>query len=96
MAAEGPILDRVLDATCRSVRTGLNRQACGKFHRARLKTSWGARHQRAFALVDGDDILAAAERYDLAGVLDGGAVRVCAVGSLWTEPSSLTALTPVP
>lgn len=87
IAAEGPVLDRVLDATCRSVRAGLNRQACGKFHRARLKTSWGARHQRSFALVDGDEVLAAAERYDLTGVLDGGAVRVCAVGSLWTGPA---------
>ena len=66
---------------------GLNRHACGKFHRARLKTSWGARHQRASALVDGDHILAAAERYDLSGVLDGRSVRVCAVGSLWTGPS---------
>jgi hypothetical protein len=87
IAAEGTILDRVLDATCRSVRSGLNRQACGKFHMARMKTSWGARHQRAFALVDGEDLLASAERYDLAGVLDGRPVRVCAVGSLWTDPS---------
>ena len=87
MAAEGPILDRVLNATCRSVRIGLDRDACGKFHRARLKTAWGAGHQRAFALVDGDNILAAAERYDLPGVLDGAAVRVCAVGSLWTGPA---------
>jgi hypothetical protein len=52
----------VLDATCRSVPTELNREACGKFHRARLKTSWGARHQRAFALVEGDNILVSAER----------------------------------
>jgi hypothetical protein len=87
MAAEGPVLDRVLDATCRSVPAGLDRQACGKFHRAQLKTSWGARHQRTFALRDGDDILAAAERYDLAAVLDGRPVRVCALGSLWTKPS---------
>jgi hypothetical protein len=85
VAAEGPVLQRVLDATCQSARTGLNREACGKFHRARLKTSWGAGHQSTFALVDGDTILAAAERYDLPGVLDGRAVRVCAVGSLWTE-----------
>ena len=47
----------------------------------------GARHQRTIALVDGDDIVAAAERYELPGLLDGRAVRVCAVGSLWTAPS---------
>jgi hypothetical protein len=87
VAADGLILERVLDATCRTVRTGLNRQAWSKFHRARLKTSWGASHQRLFALVDGDNILAAAERYDVSGVLDAAAVRICAVGSLWMGPS---------
>jgi hypothetical protein len=87
IAAEGALLDRVLDATCRGVRTGLNPQACRKFHAARRKTSWGGRSQRTFALVDGENILASAERYDLTGVLDGRAVRVCAVGSLSTEPS---------
>ena len=56
IAAEGPVLHRVLDATCRSVRTGLSREACGKFHAARMKTLWGGRHQRTFALVDGDNI----------------------------------------
>ena len=87
VAAEGPVLHRVLDATCRSVETGLNRDARGKFHAARMKTSWGARHQRTFALMDGENILASAERYDLAGVLDRVAVRVCALGSLWAGPS---------
>jgi hypothetical protein len=87
IAAEGAVLDRVLDATCRTLRAGLNRQAYGKFQAARMKTPWGSRCQRAFALVEGQSILASAERYDLAGVFDGRAVRVCAVGSVWTEPS---------
>ena len=52
-----------------------------------MKTSWGARHQRTFALMDGENILASVERYDLAGVLDRVAVRVCALGSLWAGPS---------
>lgn len=87
IAADGPILQRVLDASCRTVRAGLNRDACRNFHAARMKTSWGARHQRTFALMDGENILASAERYDLAGVLDQRTVRVCALGSLWAEPS---------
>ena len=37
--------------------------------------------------MDGENILASAERYDLAGVLDRVAVRVCALGSLWSGPS---------
>jgi hypothetical protein len=52
-----------------------------------MKTSWGGRHQRTFALIDGEDILASAERYDLAGVFEGQAMRVCALGSVWTRPS---------
>jgi hypothetical protein len=85
--AEGALLERVLDATCRTSHSGLNRQAYGKFHAARTKTSWGSRYQRTFALVDGNDILASAYRYDLAAVFDGRALRVCGVGSVWSEPS---------
>jgi hypothetical protein len=52
-----------------------------------MKTPWAERRQRTFALVEGESILASAERYDLAGVLDGRPVQVCGVGSLWAEPS---------
>jgi GNAT superfamily N-acetyltransferase len=85
--AEGTTLDRVLDAACRTSRGVLSRRAYGKFHAARMKTSWGSRHQQRFALVEGNDILASAERYDLSGVLDGRPVRVCGIGSVFTEPS---------
>jgi hypothetical protein len=37
--------------------------------------------QRTFALFEGQTVRASAERYDLAGMLDGRRVRVCAVGS---------------
>jgi hypothetical protein len=66
---------------------GLERQAFGRFHAARMKTPWGERCQRTFALVEGESILASAERYDLAGVLDGRPVQVCGLGSVWAEPS---------
>lgn len=88
VAAEGSVLDRVLDAAGRPSRAGLNRTAYGRFHAARMKTAWGRRCQRSFALVDGPSVLASAERYDLAGVFDGQTVRVCAVGSVWAEPSA--------
>ena len=53
---------------------------------ANLQSSnFGGVAERAFALVDGDDIRRGGA-IRLAGVLDGGAVRV-AVSSLWTEPS---------
>jgi GNAT superfamily N-acetyltransferase len=86
-AAEGIVLDRVLDAACGISPCVLSRLAYGKFHAARMKTSWGSRHQQRFALVEGNDVLASAERYDLAGVFDGRPVRVCGIGSVFTEPS---------
>jgi hypothetical protein len=37
--------------------------------------------------VDGADVLASATRYDLAAVLDQQPVRVCGIGSLFSEPA---------
>jgi GNAT superfamily N-acetyltransferase len=85
--AEGTMLDSVLDAACRTAGGVLSRRAYGTFHAARMKTSWGSRHQQRFALVEGNDILASAERYNLSGSFDGRAVRVCGIGSVFTEPS---------
>jgi GNAT superfamily N-acetyltransferase len=81
------MLDRVLDAASRTSGGVLSRRAYGKFHAARMKTPWGSRHQQRFALVEENDILASAERYDLSGVFDGRPVRVCGIGSVFTEPS---------
>ena len=85
--ADGPLLDRVLDARCRTSHLALTRHAHGSFHAAAMKTAWGSRCQRPFALVDGGELLASAEQYDLAGVLDGHAVRVCGIGSVLVEPA---------
>ena len=87
VAAQGAVLDRVLDGRSRSMGDGLERQAYGRFHAARTKTPWGERCQQTFTLVEGETILASAERYSLAGVLDGRAVQVCGIGSLLTGPS---------
>jgi len=84
---QGAILDRVLDAACSISPGGLDRRAYGRFCAARMKTAWGRRHQRRFALVEGADLLASAERYDLAGTFEGRAVRICGIGSVFTEPS---------
>jgi hypothetical protein len=37
--------------------------------------------------MDGPVLLASATHYDLAGVCDGRASRVCGIGSLFTEPA---------
>ena len=85
--AEGAILDRVLDARHRTSCLGLHRKPYGKFHAAQIKTAWGSRCQRPVALIEGEEILASAEQYDLAGMIDGRAVRVYGIGSVLIEPS---------
>ena len=85
--AEGGILARVLDATYAVWNGGLSRQAYGTLDAAQMKTAWGRGHRRRFALVDGADVLASAAQYDLAAILDQRPVRVCGIGSIFSEPA---------
>ena len=85
--AEGAVLKRVLETAHSIAPEGLTRQAYAKFAAAQMKTAWGRRHQRRFALVDGADVLASATHYDLAAVLDQRPVRVCGIGSIFSEPA---------
>jgi hypothetical protein len=80
LAAEGPLRDRVIDARCQSPDNGLSSRACRILHAAQLKTTWGRRCQRTFALTDDQEILASAEQYDLTGMFDGRVVRICGIG----------------
>lgn len=84
--AEGTVLDRVLDARHRTSCLGLRRKPYGTFHAAQIKTGWG-RCQRPVAIVEDNEIVASAEQYDLAGMIDGRAVPVCGIGSVLIEPS---------
>ena len=63
VAAEGPLLDRVIDARCQSPHNGLSSRACRMLHAAQMKTTWGRQRQRTFALTDHHEILASAEQY---------------------------------
>ena len=83
--AEGVILERVLDATYPVWNGGLGRQAYGKLDAAQMKTAWGRHHQGRFALVDGAHVLASAAQYALAAILDQRPVRVCGIGSIFSE-----------
>jgi GNAT superfamily N-acetyltransferase len=84
---QGALLERVLDATHPIWQDGLDRRAYGRCCAAQMQTAWGSVHQRRFALIEGADLLASAEQYDLAGTLDGRAVRICAIGSVFTGPA---------
>jgi hypothetical protein len=85
--AEGAVLERVLETAHSILPEGLSRQAYAKFEAAQMKTAWGRRHQRRLALVDGAEVLASATRYDVAAVFDQRPVRVCGIGSIFSEPA---------
>ncbi len=84
---QGAMLDRVLDATYPLRDCGLDRRAYGRLCAARTKTAWGSRAIRRFALVDGARLLASVEQYDLAGSLDGCPIRICGLGSVFSDPA---------
>jgi Acetyltransferase (GNAT) domain len=66
---------------------GLDRHAYSRYHAALMKTAWGRLHQGRFVLMDGDDLVASAVQYDLTGTLDGRALRICGIGSVFTNPA---------
>mgnify|MGYP006951128912 CR=1 FL=1 len=83
--AEGAVLERVLDATYPLSNGGLSRHAYGRLDAAQTRTVWGRDRRRRFALVDGGDVLASATQYDLAAILDQRPVRVCGIGSIFSD-----------
>jgi GNAT superfamily N-acetyltransferase len=86
VAAEGVILDRILESTYPLWHEGLTPQAYRKFDAAQMKTAWASSHQRRYALVDGPDLLASAKQYNLAATIDEQPVTVCGIGAVFTEP----------
>ena len=80
--ADGAILERVLDAAHSISSEGLSRHAYGQFDAARMRTAWGRRRRRRFALTEDGDVLASAMQYDLAAVLDQQPVRVCGIAQI--------------
>jgi GNAT superfamily N-acetyltransferase len=86
VAAEGALLERVLDDTYGLWGDGLSRHAYGRLFAAQLATPWGRGHLERFALVDGDDLLASAKLYRFDASLDGTPVRVAGIGAVFTSP----------
>jgi hypothetical protein len=87
VAAEGAILERILDTTYPVLHQDLSRQAFAKFDAAQRKTAWALGHQRRFALVEGADLLASAQRYELSGTIDRQCVSICGIGAVCTDPA---------
>jgi hypothetical protein len=84
--AQGAILERVLDTAHSISSEGLSRHAYGQYDAAQMRTAWGRRRQRRFALAEGGDVLASAMQYDLSAVLDQQPVRVCGIAQIFPEP----------
>ena len=80
--AEGAVLQRMAATAPLAAYRGLSRDAFAKYDAAQGKTAWALRHRRRFALVQGDDVLASAERYDLTGQLDRQPVSICGIAAV--------------
>ena len=86
VAAEGPILEDILDATYAIWNEGLTREAYGRWNAAQLKTPWGRDHLRRFALLDDSGRwVAAAKRYLWPMRLDGVDGVMCGLGAVFTR-----------
>ena len=86
--ADDAILERILETTYPTSHQGLlSRSAFTKLDAAQRKTIWGLGHQRRFALVEKDEVLASAQRYALNGALDRQRVSICGIGAVCTDPS---------
>ena len=80
--AEGAILERILEMTDPVRFEGLGPQAFATLDAVQTKTAWALCHQRRFALIDGTDVLASAQRFALNGILDRRPVSICGIGAV--------------
>ena len=88
VAAEGAVLDRILDDTYEIWNDGLTRRAYGQFYAAQRATPFGREHLSRLALVDGDDVLASAKLYRFGAVFDGRPIQIAGLGAVFTSPAS--------
>jgi predicted N-acetyltransferase YhbS len=87
ITADGPQLDRILDATHEIWHEGLDRRAYGRYYAAQLATPWGRAHVSRLALIDGGDVQASAKLYTFDATLDGWPIRVAGIGAVFTQPA---------
>ena len=80
--AEGAILQHIIARAPLVADGGLSREAFVKYDAAQAKTPWALRHRRRFALMQADEVLASAERYDLTGRLDRQLLTICGIAAV--------------
>jgi GNAT superfamily N-acetyltransferase len=88
VVAAGPLLDHIFDNTFPIWNEGLTRAAYGQWNKAQLRTPWGSRNLRRFALLDDDgSLLASAKRYRIDVTLDGRDGWMAGMGAVFTPES---------
>ncbi|HOC18180.1 MAG TPA: GNAT family N-acetyltransferase [Vicinamibacterales bacterium] len=89
VAAEGAILEEILDLTHPVWGEGLDRASYGRYNAAQLRTPWGRSHLRRVALVDAEGRwVSTAKRYDLRVRAGGREVPALGIGALFTRPEA--------
>src|SRR5688500_3611999 len=86
--ADGAILGQILQESHGIWCDGLTPHAYSQFNAAQLKTPWGARNLRRFALLDDENrLLSSAKRYHLRARVDGRVMDAVGIGAVFTpEP----------
>lgn len=85
VAAEGALLEQILDDAFRIWNEGLTRPTYGQWNAAQQRTAWGRAHLRRVALLSDDGVLlASAKQYRFDVRLDGREGWMCGIGALLT------------
>src|SRR5215203_5940949 len=85
--AEGHPLAQVLEASHEIWSDGLTAAAYRSYNAAQLRTPWGVRHLRRYALIDESGaVLSSAKRYGLRARVEGRDVDVVGIGAVYTPP----------
>ena len=87
VAAEGAILEEIIDATFPIWNEGLTRDGYARWNAAQMRTAWGKDHLHRFALLDDRGRwVASAKRYLWPMRLDGVDGTMCGFGAVFTRP----------
>jgi GNAT superfamily N-acetyltransferase len=86
VTAGAALRKQILDDTYPLWGEGLSRAAFGQWNEAQRRTEWGRSALRRVVLVEGDEALASAKRYDLQALVGGHAEPVLGIGAVFTPP----------
>src|SRR5215213_5115771 len=83
--AEGEILQQILTESHQIWADGLTPRSYLQYNLAQLRTAWGAKHLRRYALVDdAGTVLTSAKSYDLRARVEGREVAALGIGAVYT------------